>query len=201
MLFIAAALVARAPCVPTAIAAAAAVSQPRLQDFSAIGLSRLAAGFQRPVVQEVIWTGPCTPRIVGLYGGRTFVTAGGLLLWPMETKVEVRYDPIPQADPEPPHPTWNGRRFVGSAALMAGTWRVGAWVRPDGTTDLARFRADDGAAPIPMLTSARPLVGIFYLGAPDSVGGTLSFAQRLGHARFRVVSMAWSEAGLRSRSP
>lgn len=101
-------------------------------------------------------------------------------------------------DPEASHPNWRGHRFTGSARLMAGTWRVGSWVRRDGTTEIARYRPGDESEPITLLSSAQPIVGLFYLGAPDSVGGTLFFAQRLGKSNFRMITMPRSEAGLRA---
>ena len=199
MLLAAAALISELPCIPSQIAAAATVSQPEEVGFDAIGISQVDGGFRKPIVQQIAWAGPCAPRFVRSNGGGTLVTDGHLLLSVTESRVEVRNDQTPAVDPEPPHPTWKGRRFEGSANLMAGTWRIGAWSRPEGKTDFARYRTDTAAEPIPLLTLTRTLVGVFYLPAPDTAGGTLYFTQRLGRSRFRMVSMVWSEKGLRSR--
>jgi hypothetical protein len=197
MLLAATALVTSAPCSPAAVAAAAVVGPLQQEDEAATGLSRVEDGFQRPSVQLITWRGLCTPRIVGLYGGATLVTDGGLRLWTKGgSTLEIRDDHMLPADPEPPHPKWQGHRFVGSASLAAGAWRVGTWVRCDGATDIARYRLGNEAPPMRLMTSALPIVGLFYLGAPDSVGGTLFFAQRLGQSQFRMIAMPWSEAGL-----
>jgi hypothetical protein len=199
MLFVASVLAASSPCSPTAIAAAAIVSPAQQESPAAVGLSNIAVGFQRPSVQEISWQGPCTPNIVGLYGGRTLVTSNDLMLSaPRGSTLEVRDDSMLPADPEPPHPEWQGHRFVGSASLLSGNWRVGAWVRRDGVTDIARYRPGDETPPISLMTFAQPLVGLYYLGLPDAVGGTLFFAQRLGPSQFRMIAMDWSEAGLRA---
>ena len=197
MFFAAAALTMSSPCSPTAIAENAVVSPVSQEDGTELGLSHLDPGFRRPSVQQVAWRA-CAPMIVGLYGGNTLVTASGLLLWTRGgPTLQLRGDPILPADTEPAHPNWEDHRFAGSASLAAGTWRVGLWVGPGGITDVARYRPGDPAHPIILMTSALPIVGLFYLGAPDSVGGTLFFAQRLGRSNFRMISMPWSEAGLR----
>lgn len=201
MLFIATALAASSPCSPAAIAAAAVVSPVQQQDLATVGLSNVDGGFEHPWAQQVAWSGACTPTIVGLYGGATLVTSRGMMFWTRgRSTLEVRDDRMLPADPEPAHPNWQGHRFVGSASLAAGAWRVGAWVRSNGTTDIARYRPGEKTNPIILMTSAEPIVGIFYLGAPDSVGGTVFFAQRLGQSRFRMIAMPWSEAGLRTPS-
>jgi hypothetical protein len=188
------------PCTPADIAAAAIVSPAKQEGVADADLSNADEGLWGPTVQDILWRGHCTPRVVGLYGGRTLVTATGLLLSiGGESKLEIRDDHRLASDPEPPHPEWPEHRFTGSASLLAGTWRIGTWVRRDGTTDIARYRPEDTRLPILLLTSARPVVGIYYLGLPDAVGGTLFFAQRLGPSHFRMVQMGWSEAGLRSQ--
>jgi hypothetical protein len=121
-----------------------------------------------------------------------------MLSVPRGSKLEIRDDNISPADPEPPHPVWRGRHFVGSASLLIGTWRVGAWVRGNGATDIARYRLGNEAPPITLLSSSQSVVGLFYLGLPDAVGGTLFFAQRVGPSHFRMVAMDWSETGLRT---
>lgn len=201
MLFAATVLAISSPCSPAAIAAAAIVSPPHQESFQATGLSDVADGFQQPSVQRVDWHRGCAPHIVGLYGGATLITADGLLFWTGgEAGLRLRDDHMLPADPEPPHPDWKGRRFAGSASLIAGTWRVGAWVRRDGTTDIARYRPGDATLPITLMRSAQPVLGLFYLGFPDAVGGTLFFAQRLGRSQFRMAAVPWSEAGLRAVS-
>jgi hypothetical protein len=121
------------------------------------------------------------------------------MLWSLSAStLAVREDPLPTPDPEPAHPQWPGHRLVGSAPLLAGAWRVGAWVRPDGVADIARFRPGDEGPPITLMTSTRPIFGVFYLGLPDAVGGTLFFAEKVGKSHYRLVSMGWSEAGLRT---
>ena len=199
MLFVATVPAASSPCSAQEIAATAIVSPAMQQAPADVGLSRVDRGFSPPTVQEIRWHAPCTPNIVALYGGRTLATGSGLML-SMEggSTLHVRHDPTPTIDPEPPHPEWKDHRFAGSAALRAGAWRVGAWVAPDGTTQIARYRAGDKATPITLMTSAQPIVGLFYLGLPDAVGGTLFFAQRLAPSHYRMVSMNWSEEGLRT---
>lgn len=202
MLFAAAVLLTSSPCSPAAIAAAAVVSQQHQEAAEAVGLSNVVEGFQRPSVQEVTWRGPCTPHIVGLYGGSTLVAADGLMFWTRAgPALRLRDDHKLPVNSEPPHPDRKDRRFVGSASLIAGPWRVGAWERRDGTTDFARYRPGDVSSPLPLMTSARHIVGLFYLGLPDAVGGTLFFAQKLGPSRFRMIAMPWSEAGLRAPRP
>lgn len=154
---------------------------------------------QRPSVQYIKWQGRCSPTIASVYGGATLVTADGLMLWSREQpRLEIRDGHMLPADPEPAHIEWTGHSFAGSAKLLVNTWRVGAWVRPDGTTDIARYRPGDTAPPIILMTSVQPILGLFYLALPDAPGGTLFFAQRLGQSQFRMIAMPWSEAGLRT---
>lgn len=201
MLFAAAILATSSPCGPSQIAAEAVVSPLSEKTPEAIDLSQVDDGFSRATVQQVRWSCRCAPEIKGLYGGSALITSSGLMLWTRgQPKLEVRDDKMLPADPEPQHPEWPGHRFVGSASLAAGTWRVGTWVRGDGRTEIARYRPNDPAAPVSLVTSAKPIVGLFYLGAPDTFGGTLFFAQRLGRSQFRMITMPWSEAHLRAVS-
>lgn len=201
MLFFASVIASSSPCNVQEIAAAAIVSRAEQQAPTNVGLSSVSRGFSAPKVQEIRLGAPCAPKVVALYGGWTLATANGLTLSATGPEVEtlqVRHDPPPLRDPEPPHPEWKGHRFVTSAALQAGTWRVGAWVSPDGATEIARYQTDARTAPLPLMTSAQPIVGLYYLGLPDALGGTLYFAQRLSGSRYRMVSMNWSEQGLRT---
>lgn len=198
MLFVATMLATSPPCSPTDIAAGAIVSPSSQEDPAAVGLSQVDSGFWKPSVQDIAWSGRCTPKITRLYGSSTLVTASGLTLSTEGgSTLHVGHDPLPAPDPEPPHPDWKGHRFVASASLLSGSWRVAAWARRDGVTDIARYRPGDTTAPIILMSSARPLIGLSYLGMPDSAGGTLYFAQRLGRSAFRMVAINWSEGGLR----
>ncbi|MEQ7874729.1 hypothetical protein ABDK56_12070 [Sphingomonas sp. ASV193] len=200
MLLIAIALAAGSPCSAAETAEAAAVSPLRERDFAEVGLSNVNGGFRRPMSQEIGWSGTCAPTIVGLYGGIALVMENGTMLWTRGgPSLSVREDQMVPSDPEPAHPYWPRHRFVGSASLAADGWRVGLWVRSDGITDVARYRPGERKHPVILMTSAKPIVGLFYLGAPDSVGGTLFLTQRLGQSRFRMLSIAWSEGGLRTR--
>lgn len=199
MLLVASVLATSSPCTPAQIAAAAIVSPAKEEAPADVGLLRVNAGFWRPSVQEIAFRGRCAAKVVGMRGGRTLDTVNGLTLSTEGgSRLDVRDDAWPAADPEPPHPRWKGHRFSGSAPLAFGTWRVGAWVRPDGATDIARYRPQDGSPPIILMTSEKPVLGVSYLPLPDAVGGSLLFAQRLGPSHFRMVDMGWSEAGLRA---
>jgi hypothetical protein len=199
MLFVATMLATSSECCPTEIAAAAVVSLAKEESAADLGLSHVDPGFWRPSVQENAFHGRCTPRVVALRGGRTLVTATGLTLSTEGgSTLDVRDNPTAMVDPEPSHPEWKRHQFAASTSLAFHTWRVGAWVRPDGATDIARYLPGNSAAAILLMTSAWPILGVSYLPLPDAVGGTLFFAQRLRGARFRLVAVNWSEAGLRT---
>lgn len=82
-MFLAAALMVSLPCSPVSIAAAASVSPLHQSDTTTLELSHVNSGFARPSARQISWQGPCAPKIVGLHGGTTLVTSGGLLFWTM----------------------------------------------------------------------------------------------------------------------
>lgn len=99
-------------------------------------------------------------------------------------------------EPDTPHPTVPGARFVGSTSLVIGLQRAGLWVTPDGRSTIARY-TPGGASVIPILSSHLRLLGLAYLPSPDAPGGYFKLWQRVGRSSYRSIAIGWSEVGLR----
>lgn len=183
---------------PSAIAASAILREMPTADLPDWGVQALAQGLERPRGSEIVWMAPCRANIVRVVYGRTFVTADGMAFWTEDGRtLTVRTGPVPATPPEPPHPDIKRATFLMSESLMSGDWRVGVW-RAGKKWLFARYQPGSGAAPVPLLRSALPVLGLSYLGAPDAPGGRLSFVQRVGSSRYRSISIDWSEIGLRT---
>jgi hypothetical protein len=125
------------------------------------------------------------------------LTDTGIPVIPAEQHLITRDDAIPAAEAEPPHPTVPNATFISSTGLAVGDQRAGLWSRSDGSVLIARYHPGQVEQPTPILVSKIPVLGLFYLGAPDSAGGAFQLWQRLPNNKYRYVHIACSENGLR----
>lgn len=183
---------------PSAIAAGARLRELPPADLPEWSLQALASGLGRPSGSEIVWLAPCKANIVRTVNGRTLVTADGAAFWTEDGRtLAVRTGAVPPTPSEPPHPDIKHATFLMSESLSTGDWRVGVW-RAGKKWLVARYQPGSAVAPVPLLRSALPVLGLTYLGAPDAPGGRLSFMQRVSPSRYRIIAIEWSEAGLRT---
>lgn len=198
MLFLAAAVLATTQCSPEAVAASAAVTERGSITSAVAGLSEMTEGFSLGTsARQIAWYRRCKPKLIGLRGA-ILTDASGAEYWLEPTALKVRERPRWPDGPEPTSPAWSSRRFIRSDGLYHGDWRIGLWFRADGRYELARYRVGAADVPISLMISGTPVVDLTYLPAPDAVGGSLSILQRTGKSRYRVLSLSWSEKGLRT---
>lgn len=183
---------------PSAIAASATMRELPPADLPDWSLQALAPGLDRPSGSEIVWLAPCKVNIVQMLPGLTLVTADGEAFESKDGRtLVVRTRPVPSTPPEPPHPSLKNATFLVSASLVSGEWRVGVW-RAGKQWLVVRYEPGSAAAPVPLLQSTLPVLGLDYLGAPDAPGGRLNLLQRVSPSFYRIVAINWSEAGLRT---
>ncbi len=181
---------------PQEVINAASISALATPDSSMLGLKLVAPGFRIDQVTDVAWRG-CTVKLRPRVFGDWIITESGVPLRPAGKQLITRNDPIPPPEPEPEHPTIAGDRFISSTSLLIGNQRAGLWMQKDGRSLIARYKPGTTDAPAPLLISIPPIIGLFYLPAPDAPGGALLFWQRLPHEDYRYIRLPWTEEGVR----
>jgi hypothetical protein len=162
----------------------------------AIGLSLDAPGLVLREQDAVSWPA-CRVRLQArVYGGWAF-TRSGVPVRPDRGRLVTRTDTIYPDDPEPAHPEVRGTTFISSANLAAFGSRLGVWRQADGSSTIATYRPGQPDAPHVLLRSAKPILGVGYLPAPDATGGMMLFWQDVGEGRYRFIMVSWDESGLR----
>lgn len=182
-------------CTPQQIVASGKVSELRA-DSSTLGLELRATGLRVTDADEVSWTACPTKLQARVYGGWA-ITDTGIPVIPSGQHLITRDYAISAPEAEPPHPTVPNATFQSSSRLAVGNQRAGLWLRPDGSALIARYDPGQADQPTPILVSKAPILGIFYLGAPDSPGGAFQIWQRLPTGKYRYIRVAWSEEGIR----
>lgn len=182
-------------CTPQQVVESGQVSQLK-PDSSSLGMELQADGLRVTDADEVLWSTCATKLQARVYGGWG-ITDTGIPVIPAEQHLITRDDAVPAPEAEPAHPTVSGATFISSTGLTIGDQRAGLWSQPDGTCLIARYRPGQSDQPTPILVSKVPILGLFYLGAPDSPGGAFHLWQRLPMNRYRYIHIAWSEVGVR----
>ena len=103
----------------------------------------------------------------------------------------------PAPSPEPAHPTVLGGHFIVSTSAFVDKWRLGVWRLKGGRYVISAFVPDAPDAPRPVLQTTLPVIGIYYLGAPDARGGVMTILQRVARHHYRWAYVSWGEKGLR----
>lgn len=182
-------------CTSQQIVAAGKVSEIELKS-SDVALELQAPGLRITDADEVSWTS-CSVRLQARVYGGWGITDTGIPVIPNEQHLITRDDAIPAPEAEPPHPIVSNATFISSTGLAIGDQRAGLWSRSDGSFLIARYHPGQAEQPTPILVSKDPVLGLFYLGAPDSPGGAFQLWQRLLNGRYRYVRITWSEEGVR----
>lgn len=183
------------PCTSQQIVASGKVSELK-PDSSALALELQATGLRITDADEVSWS-TCPVRLQSRVYGGWGITDTGIPVIPTEQHLITRDDAIPAPEAEPSHPTVPNATFISSTGLPIGDQRAGLWSRSDGSVLIARYHPGQAEQPTPILVSKAPVLGLSYLGAPDSPGGAFQLWQRLTNDRYRYVHIAWSEEGVR----
>lgn len=182
-------------CTPQQIVASGKVSELR-PDSSTLGLELRATGLRVTDADEVSWPTCPTTLQARVYGGWG-ITDTGIPVIPSEQHLITRDDAISAPEAEPPYPTVPNATFLSSTGLAIGDQRAGIWSRSDGSALIARYHPGQADQPTPILVSKAPVLGIFYLGAPDSPGGAFQIWQRLPMGKYHYIHVVWSEEGVR----
>lgn len=188
--------VAPTPCVSAQQIIAAAQISGVTPDTKSLGLELFAKGLHVFDAANVSWDRCSVTLQPRVYGGWA-ITSNGVPVIPVNNQLITRDDQIFPPEQEPEHPNIPGARFVSSASLMIDHLRAGLWIQPDGRSLIARYQPGSSDAPVPILRAFDPIIGLFYLGAPDAPGGTFQFWQTLPGKTYRHVSVSWTEEGVR----
>jgi hypothetical protein len=163
---------------------------------SALGLTFLATGLSIASAADVSWQG-CMVHVQPRQYGPFLATENGVGFIPGDKRIFIREGPLPGSEPETDHPEIPGGRFVSSTLLGIGDQRAGLWIQANGQSLIARYRPGKPESLDSLMSSSLPVMGVFYLGAPDSPGGNFQFWQRVSANTYRFVIVGWTEQGTR----
>lgn len=175
---------------------AATTSQRRSASFAAMGLKPLTEGLEPLSSIDVDW--PVRSCSVSFIGGSIngFLSDGRVVRLDGDTTVSVVT--MTEKVPAPPiGPMVKNARFIASTSISVENWQVGVWRFPNGRSIIAAYKPGDATPQFSILESTDPVIGISYLGAPDTFGGNLTVLQSVGHNSYRRSSVSWSENAVR----
>lgn len=175
---------------------AATVVQRRSASFAAMDVKPITEGLNPLNSIDVDWpVKGCSVSLIG--GGNNGLLSDGRVIRP-ESSNTVTVDTTTEKPVVPIGPTMKNAKFIASTSIYVENWRVGVWRFRDGHSIIAAYRPGDTVPQFPVLESTKPVIGISYLGAPDTFGGNLTILQSTGHNSYRWSHVSWSEKAVRA---
>lgn len=175
---------------------AATVAQRRSASFAAMHIKPLTEGLDLINSTDVDWpVKGCSVSLIG--GGNNGLLSDGRVIR-LDGGTAIAVGTATERPPVPAGPIIKNAKFIASTAISVEDWLVGVWCFRDGHSIIAAYRPGDTVPKFPVLESAKPVIGISYLGAPDTFGGNLTILQRIGRNSYRWSSVGWSEKAVRA---
>ncbi|MDP1027696.1 hypothetical protein Q5H91_10765 [Sphingomonas sp. KR1UV-12] len=174
---------------------AATVALRRSASFAAMGIKPLTEGLDPLNSTDVDWPiKGCSVSLIG--GSNNGLLSDGRVIRPVGGTI-VAVGTTTERPEVPVGPAMKNAKFIASASISVENWQVGVWRFRDGYSMIAAYRLGDTVPQFSILESAKPVIGISYLPAPDTFGGNLTILQSTGHNSYRWSYVGWSEKAVR----
>lgn len=174
---------------------AATVAQRRSASFALMDIKPLTEGLDPLSSTDVDW--PLKGCSISLIDGSIIGLLSDGRVIRLDSDTTVAIGATAERPAVPVGPIMKNAKFIASTSIYLGNWWVGVWRYRNDHSIVAAYRPGDTVPQVLILESSKPVIGVSYIGAPDTFGGNLTILQRTGRNSYRWSYVSWSEKAVR----